>query len=164
MVAAAALASWLSGRQPPGGRVRVLFRERADGVRPELQALLDAWDAEGTHEVLIPAWPPGGVRTQEQQQRLFAQGWSGAASVEDSAHGSARAAVDVWPVDFLPYVYGAWEAVPQAVRERFRTFGLFAEARGLEWGGRWRTTALPNGDQPHVQLRGWRRLIKGGAR
>lgn len=140
------------------GGGRVLQRENARGVHLELQGLLDAWELEGTHQVLIPSSPWGGLRTSEADQAGYAGGGlSGAATLSATPHGRGGA-LDVWPVEFIHYVNGTWAAVPELVKQKFATFGAFAEARGFVWGGRWRSATLPNGDQPHVEMRAWRSL------
>ena len=145
----------------------ISHRERAAGVHPLLQALLDAWAQEGTHDIVVA--PNGGVRRDAALQRkLAAAGSSNATSLSTTPHGRA-AALDVWPASFLPFVptsaggtgprWVAWEALPQQVRDEFRAFGEFAERRaGFRWGGRFRGANFPNGDQPHVELSSWAAL------
>lgn len=137
---------------------RVLNRTRARGVRRELQELLDAWELYGTHQVTIPASPWGGLRTSEADQAGYAAGgMSGASTLASTPHGRG-AALDVWPVGFEAHVNGTWEAVPDDIKGKFLAFGLFAESRGFTWGGRWRSSSMPNGDQPHVEIAAWRTL------
>lgn len=142
---------------------RVLMRGRADGVHPQLRALLDAWELEGSHVVVVA--PDGGVRTDAAKQAGFAAGgMSGAATLATTPHGRG-VALDVWPASFLPHVpvssggvaarWTSWEDLPESVRAEFQAFGEFAERRGLRWGGRWRSATFPNGDQPHVELAQW---------
>lgn len=144
----------------------VRYRARAHGVHPHLMALLDSWGVDGTHDVLVA--PNGGVRTDEAlQASTAAAGLSQAKTLRSTPHGRA-AALDVWPVSFLPYVpvsaggtgnrWVGWEQLPELVRNEFFVFGLFAETRGCKWGGRWRGKAFPNGDQPHVEMADWQRL------
>lgn len=142
----------------PGARVRVFGRERLAGVHPSLLQLLDEWEQLGTHDVEIPSYPPAGLRTDaDTQARLADGGFSGATTLASTPHGRG-AAIDVWPVGFAQHVNGTWAAVPAAIKGQFQVFGEFAEARGFTWGGRWRTATLPNGDQPHVELKNWRTL------
>lgn len=141
-------------------------RDRANGVHQSLQALLEAWIADGSHDVLIA--PNGGLRTDPALQKtLAANGNSNATSLEQTPHGRG-AAIDVWPVSFLPFVpkhsggiglrwYG-WDELPAKVRAEFAAFGVFAEARGFRWGGRFTGTKFPNGDQPHVEITTWRSM------
>lgn len=138
------------------GRVR--NRGNAAGVHPSLQALLDEWERYGSHDVMIPSSPWGGLRTSEAQQAGYAQGgMSDATTLASTPHGRG-AAIDVWPVEFPLYVSGTWAAVPDAVKAKFAAFGDFAEARGFTWGGRWRSASMPNGDQPHVEIKNWRAM------
>lgn len=145
---------------------QVLRRERARGVHPQLQALLDTWVLEGTHDVVIAV--NGGVRSDPVlQASLAAEGFSAAGTLKVTPHGRA-AAVDVWPASFLPHVpvanggtarrWSSWAELPQPVRDEFKAFGVFAESKGFKWGGRWLGRAYPNGDQPHVELANWQRL------
>lgn len=136
--------------------VRVLNRSRADGVHPKLRALLDEWEQFGTHTVMVA--PDGGLRTDAAKQAGYAAaGNSNATTLASTPHGRG-AALDIYPVDFLPFIAMRWENVPASVRAKFRTFGEFAEARGFTWGGRWTGATFPNGDQPHVEITGWRSL------
>ena len=133
---------------------RVLNRDRARGVLPDLLALLDAWELEGAHTVTIA--PDGGLRTDAAKQAGYAaSGNSNATTLEQTPHGRG-AALDVWPTDFADYVSGPWTDVPEAIKAKFEAFGVFAEQRGLVWGGRWRGAGFANGDQPHVELQNWR--------
>lgn len=128
-------------------------RERADGVHPALQALLDAWEREGTHVVVIGGgedWPPGGLRTDALGQAAAAAvGLSGAMTLQQTPHGRG-AALDVWPEGFNPRQ--SFEAQP-GMRELMVVFGEWAERKGYAWGGRWTKQ-----DFPHVELRDWRSL------
>lgn len=139
------------------GGGRVLYRERADGVHPDLQWLLDQWESEGSHVVEIaggPNWPhPGGLRSSELgQAATAAMGLSKAVTLQETPHGRG-AALDVWPRGFRPdRSYAAADQLPGA-RELMATFGAFARSRGLVWGGLWSTP-----DDPHVELCNWRSL------
>lgn len=141
---------------PPRGLV--LQRDVALGVRLELQELLDEWERVGTHKVIIPTHPWGGLRTSESDQASYADGgMSAAATLRTTPHGRGGG-LDVWPEDFPHYVNGTWDAVPAYIKQQFEDFGVFAELHGFVWGGRWRSATYPNGDQPHVELRNWREL------
>lgn len=165
-VLALALGAVLVGRRALAPAGRVLERARAAGVAPELVALLDAWDVSGPHAVLVA--PYGGLRTtQEDQSKLAELGMSAATNLATTPHGRG-AALDVWPVAFLAHVprswggtasrWSTWDEVDEPIKAQFATFGAFAEARGLQWGGRWRSSKYPSGDQPHVELPNWQRL------
>lgn len=140
------------------GRGRVLARERADGVHPELKALLDAWEHEGTHVVVVaggPTWPySGGLRTDEEQSAAHAGGLSNASNLKDTPHGRG-AALDIWPAGFNPNA--DFTAQPH-MRALMADFGTWAESYGLVWGGRWKTATWPDGDMAHVELKNWRSL------
>lgn len=136
-----------------GNTQKVQHRERALGVHPALQALLDAWEARGPHSVVVA--PYGGLRTDEALQAGFAAaGNSNATTLRSTPHGRG-AALDVYPSSFLPLLALPWAAVPDDVRAQFEAFGIFAEERGFTWGGRWRGPKFPNGDQGHVEVKSW---------
>ena len=146
--------------------MKVHHRERAVGVRAAGQAVLDDWERAGPHEILVA--PNGGLRTSEALQAgLAAGGNSGANTLRSTPHGRG-AAIDAWPVSFLPFVpvahggtgkrWLAWKDLPQLVRDEFLTWGLFLEARGWRWGGRFRGHLFPDGDQPHGEEQHWTRL------
>jgi hypothetical protein len=156
-----------------GATGKVLMRSRADGVHPDLRALLDAWDSQGAHVVVVA--PDGGLRTDPALQAGFAAGgMSGASTLATTPHGRG-VGLDVWPVSFLPHVpvgsggtasrWSSWAELPESVKAEFLAFGEFSEARGFKWGGRWRSAKFPNGDQPHVELPNWTRFpypVPGG--
>jgi hypothetical protein len=133
----------------------VLNRERAAGVRPELLTLLDAWEREGTHAVMVA--PDGGARigpeAAAKQAAFFKSGASKAATLADTPHGRG-AALDVYPVGFNPGK--SMDSQPD-MRARFRVFGEWAERKGFVWGGRWASFG-PDGDAPHIELQNWRRF------
>ena len=145
---------------------KVLHRERAVGVRADFADLLDDWERDGTHDVVIP--PDGGLRLDEANQAAKAAiGLSAAKTLRSTPHGRG-AALDVWPRDFLAHVpvshggtarrWTSWEKLPAEIREQFAAFGRFAEVRRFKWGGRWVSRTFPNGDQPHVELPNWQAL------
>lgn len=165
-----------------GGKVgrRFAGREHMGNVVPELYRLADRWDDVGTHAVRVPSpqetaalgLPPAGARegaaAAALQAQAYASGSSGARTLEDTPHGAgpgfAAAAIDVWPAGFNPRV--PWERQPREIVQAFEAFGAFAEREGFVWGGRWRSSRFPNGDQPHVELHNWRArraLAKGTA-
>ena len=146
--------------------MRVHNRERAKGVNPRMLQLLDKWEAEGTHEVCVAVH--GGLRVdQAVQSALSAGGMSAATTLKRTPHGRGGA-LDVYPLSFLPFVpvanggtarrWGAWDELPQQVRDEFKAFGVFAEKHGYKWGGRWVGHDYPNGDQPHCELIDWQKL------
>lgn len=142
---------------------RVRNRDAADGVHPDLLALLDAWDKDGTFDVIVA--PNGGLRTDEDTQaNLASGGLSRATTLKTTPHGRG-AALDVWPVGFN--AYGPTLSEQPESMAQFTEFGAFAKARGLVWGGDWtnfKQSAAqkdgidPGGDWPHVELASWTSL------
>lgn len=139
---------------------KVLNRSAADGVRPELQALLTAWECEGDFDIRIGgggAYPPGGLRTDPADQvQAAAAGETNAGTLEDTPHGRG-AALDVWPEGFNPAI--SFDEQPSAWA-RVQRFGLWAESKGMVWGFRWANRGVfgPYGDAVHVELPNWRAL------
>lgn len=132
--------------------MKVLNRERASGVLQPLQVVLDRWELEGTHTIVIaggPSWPyPGGLRTDASEQAAAAAGGLSRATTLDSTPHGRGAALDVWPEGFDPR--RGFDTQP-GMKHLMAVFGEWAERQGLEWGGRWQQP-----DMPHVQLRDWR--------
>lgn len=155
-------------------RVLVLGREHTHGLHPRLIALLDDWDANGTHVVRVPGpmelaplgFPPAGLRAgaaaAAAQAATAAAGGSSAKTLTSTPHGprlfqgrTVGWAVDVWPDGFNPLQ--SWALTPQVIKDRFRAFGVFARDRHqLEAGTFWKSSTFPDGDQPHVEVPGWR--------
>ncbi|MFZ5469475.1 MAG: M15 family metallopeptidase [Myxococcota bacterium] len=150
---------------------RIHNRHRADGMRAELRAFLDWWEAHGPFPLQIP--PLGGLRTDAEQAALYAQGRTApgarvtnAATARDTPHGRG-AALDVYPVREVNFAGGVariWTGDESDPAERAHARALLArvgeaaEARGLVWGGRW------NGleDLPHLELPNWLELPMPG--
>lgn len=155
-------------------RVLVIGRQYANDCHPKLLALLDDWNANGTHVVRIPGplelaplgFPPAGLRAgaaaAAAQARAAASGGSSATTLNSTPHGPrvfqgrvVAWALDVWPDGFNPLQ--SWAMTPQLIKDRFRAFGTFARDRhGLEAGTFWKSATFPDGDQPHVEVPGWR--------
>lgn len=136
--------------------INVRRRDLAEGLRPELLAFLDWWEANGPFPVTIATDPNGGLRTDEaEQEAYYAQGLSKARTLAETPHGRG-AAVDLWPVDFDPNT--PWARQPDAIKAEFRAVGAAAKAQGLVWGGDWASLSFPNGDQPHIEIRNWTSL------
>jgi hypothetical protein len=137
----------------PVGGARVLGRENAAGVLPEMLALLDAWELEGDFDVTLPSWPPAGTRTDSQELELHNEGLTNATTARNSAHGHA-AALDVWMVDFDPHK--SFDEQPE-VWARQQRFGEWAESKGFRWGFRWANQYGfgPYGDAVHFELANW---------
>lgn len=142
---------------------RVRNRDAAAGVHPDLQGLLDAWDREGSFDVLVA--PNGGLRVDPAIQTLLATaGASRATTLSTTPHGRG-AALDIWPVGFD--AYGPLLSEQPEAQSQMREFGEFAKARGFVWGGDWtnfkQTQAQkdgldPGGDWPHVEIAAWTSL------
>lgn len=144
-------------------RARVINRYAARGVHPDLQAFLDWWEQNGPFDVEIgqlDGYPGGGLRTAADaggQAAACASGLSNACDLASTPHGRG-AALDLWPVccGFSPTL--SWEQWTPEIKSAFLTIGQLAESQGLTWGGRWRSTTFPHGDQPHIELPYWRSL------
>lgn len=144
-----------------GPGATVFHRERARGVHPDLQQLLDDWAQSGTHDIVIAGgngWPNGGLRTKAEVDAAHAGGLSNATDLSQTPHGRG-AALDVWPVGFVPSK--SFDAQP-GMQDLMKAFGDFAVAKSLVWGGRFSGTYSPtstvSGDWPHVELANWTSL------
>lgn len=153
---------------------KVLTIENARDLHPRLLALLEDWNVNGSHVVFVPGpadleplgFPPAGLRdgakAAAQQAATAAAGGSAASSLSSTPHGPRMFqgkkvgwAVDVWPLGFNPLQ--SWERTPQLVKDQFRTFAEFARDRHqLIAGAFWKSDTFPNGDQPHIEVPGWR--------
>lgn len=135
----------------------VLHKERADGVRPELQQLLDDWEQDGEFDILVAE--NGGVRAgpeaEATQEKFFATGLSKARSLKETPHGRC-CALDCHPVGFRP---NRSFADQPGMRELFVAWGRFAEKRGFVWGGRFKSFG-GDGDMPHVEIQYWHKRFR----
>lgn len=139
------------------GAGRVRHRDRADGVHPDLQWLLDQWEVEGSHTIVIAGgddWPySGGVRVDETSQAAAAgAGLSKASTLQDTPHGRG-AALDIWPEGFNPHRGFDDPDQLEGAQQLMHVFGEWAESKGFTWGGRWQRP-----DEPHVEITNWRDL------
>jgi hypothetical protein len=141
--------------------VTIFNRERASGVHPDLQALLDAWLQEGTFDISIGGgggFPNGGLRTQGDVDTAAAAGLSNATELSQTAHGRGGA-IDVWPAGFNPF--RSFDEQP-GMQDLMRSFGQWAQSKGFVWGGTfggfYSSSARVTGDWPHVEMRNWRSL------
>lgn len=126
---------------------KILHRDRAIGVHPDLLAFLDWWEANGPFDLTIPQ--DGGLRTDQRKQALFfATNVSGAASLDKTPHGRGGA------LDLIP-IFGSF--IDWKNPEPFQQMGVIAEQRGLVWGGRWHKP-----DRDHVELKSWKELPMPG--
>lgn len=140
---------------------KVLRLHLAADVRSELQAFLAWWDISGPFALTLAyadprwSWVPPQVRTNEDARNAHDLGLSNATNADNTPHGELyRAAIDCWPAEFDPRV--SWDNQPQAVKDKFALYGQLGEQHGLKWGGRWRGPTFPNGDQPHLEVPGWK--------
>lgn len=88
-----------------------------------------------------------GLRTFEEQNRLFAQGRTLPGPIVTRARGGQSNHNYGLAVDLCPFIAGrpAWD-----FRDGFIAIGKAAELVGLAWGGDW----VKFVDMPHVELRG----------
>lgn len=150
------------GTATVGEACLVLHRERADGVHPQLQQLLDVWSREGTHNIVIAGGTVrgvryvGGLRTQADQDEAAEHGLTKAPALVDTAHGRG-AALDVWPEGFDPS--RGFTTQPEAHAQAL-AFLDFAERYGFDTGRNYAMVAPDGtrGDLVHVQLPNWRML------
>ena len=134
----------VQGEQGPAV-VRVQRRERANGVRPELQAFLDWWHTNGPFQLVVA--PDGGVRTDGAKQRSFYdRGMSKAATLAQTPHGHSSA-LDLYPVGFNA---GKPLDTQPAIKQQFKEMGTIAKRFGFTWGGDW------GWDYPHIEMKDWK--------
>lgn len=146
--------------------VRVHQWERLRGVHPRMLVLPHEWQAHGTFDIVVAMH--GGLRVDEGVQSMLSGGGMSAANALIKTPHGRGGAVDLYPLGFLTYVppsfggtakrWGTWEEVSPIVKAQFAELGAFSKKRGFAWGGDWVGKAYPNGDQPHHELRDWRRL------
>lgn len=139
-------------------------KERLNGVHPLIRVdFVALMEAELGFDTVVA--PNGGLRTDAAKQAATAAaGMSNATTLKATPHGRGGAG-DFYPLSFLPFVpvqfggtgkaWVSWEKLPQQVRDEFAAIGVLAEKHGYEWGGRFKGPKFPNGDQPHVQIKGW---------
>lgn len=127
-------------------------KDRANGAHAELRKLLEDWEREGTHEVTVAV--DGGLRwgldAEQKQKGFFDAGLSKAATLKQTPHGRG-AALDVHPVGFNPNA--GFDTQP-GMREKFVSFGTWAESKGFTWGGRFGSFGK-DGDLPHIEIKNW---------
>lgn len=135
--------------------LRVRNRKRLGAwVDPRLVEFLNWWDAHGPF--MITVGTDGGLRTDEAKQRaLFAQKVTRAATLAETPHGRGGA-VDLWVYTFESVADGTFQPDfdtnnPQTLA-RYRYLGEQAKARGLVWGGDFKSLV----DYPHIEVPDWR--------
>lgn len=121
------------------------------GVHPTLVAALDRIFGR-MKNAGHPMFVAQGVRTQAEQQALYAQGRTAPGKIVTMKDGVTH------PSNHQPHADGlghaadcAFFGVPAPFDERlpWEAFGGMVEAEGLTWGGRW---SHPH-DSPHAELR-----------
>lgn len=147
------------GQSVPIGEARVFNRERADGVHPSLQALLNAWEAQGTFHVTVAggSFPNGGLRGELDVAKAQALGVSRAEDLSQTAHGRG-AAIDVWPLNFDPFK--SFQEQPDMF-PLFMEWAAFVERHGFKSGRHFTNIVAPDGvvgDWPHAEMYDWRSL------
>lgn len=123
----------------------VRHMERLMGVDERIWKSALEWSAAGPFVITVA--PDGGLRTNPTwQAQMFLGGKSKARTLEETPHGRGGAA------DFYPLEKG--RLVLDVDDPRWEQLGVWFEARGLEWGGRWDRFK----DKPHVQVPRWTSL------
>lgn len=116
-----------------------------DYFRQKVQVILDACKANGI-EVIITS----GLRTFDEQDKLYAQGRTSPGNVVTKAKAGQSAHNYGKAVDFCVLHDGkcAWNAP----RSEWEAVGKIAEGLGLIWGGSW----INFQDLPHIEDGSWR--------
>ena len=132
-------------------------RQRSDtvlaSVRPELSHIAKYVEEYADQSGIKIMWVQG-LRTQEQQAKLYAQGRTApgpqvtqAPTAETTPHGRGAA------LDFAILDLNGQPSWAPGLTSLYEQVGRLAEGLGLQWGGR-----FPHADRPHVELRGWHQL------
>lgn len=125
-------------------------RARLSGVHPRLVALIEQiFEIQQARQT--PMFVVKGVRTQSEQQALYALGRTRSGRIVTMKDGVVHKS------NHQPHADGYGHAVDCAFvggdpfsdrTHNWEGFGELAEARGLTWGGRW---SHPH-DAPHIEL------------
>lgn len=132
---------------------------RLVGVHPELvdkvTKILSAMELLG-----FPMMVTEGVRTQERQQELYAQGRTAPGKIVTYLDGTVRKSNHQAKADgfghavdccFLVDIDGDGPDDPSWSQSHpWALFGAMAVALGLIWGGNWKTLV----DKPHIEMKG----------
>lgn len=153
-----ALAAGGAGAAVASSRRRIIGRDRAAGVTGELQQFLSAWEESGPFDLLVGQ--DGGLRTDAAKQlEYYESGASKAKTLGETPHGRGGA-IDVYPViDGIARGLSKHDQGPE-VRALFAQIGAFGKARGLVWGGDFKSIY----DGPHLEVANWRSLPMPPAR
>ena len=129
---------------------------RLRGVHPQLVLMTSAWSVQLPFDIFITS----GVRTNAEQEALYAQGRTKpgpivtqASSAAFSAHGRRwfNGTAYGCAVDAVPCTGPAGQPNYQD-RPAYESMAIIAERMQLVWGGRW--VKFP--DEPHFQLLAWK--------
>lgn len=124
-------------------------RQRLVGVHPALVAALvrvfDEMDAEQA-----PIFVVCGVRTDAEQQKLYAQGRTAPGLLVTYKDGLRHRSNHQVHADGLGYAVDCAFVGPQPFdpRHPWEKYGEAVEAQGLTWGGRWRMGDTPHAERP----------------
>lgn len=120
--------------------------DRLVGLHPVLIgaiiSVLDEMDADGT-----PIFVVEGLRTDERQKALYAQGRTGPGPIVTYKNGITNKS-NHQPRDGFGWAVDVAFVGPQPFDERkpWEVYGQKLELRGLTWGGRWKMA-----DRPHAE-------------
>jgi peptidoglycan L-alanyl-D-glutamate endopeptidase CwlK len=128
---------------------------RSKGLHPDLIAKLEAVFAKMA-ELGHPMRIMEGVRTSERQQQLYAQGRTMPGPIVTNCDGIRKLSNhQVKPDGYGHAADCAFVNDPRTPKDEtwdasqpWQTYGELAEAKGLRWGGRFKTLR----DMPHVEL------------
>lgn len=124
---------------------------RLDGVHPHLVDRVTRM-LHAMAELGFPMMVTDGVRTQAQQQALYAQGRTAPGKIVTNADGMTRKSNHQPKADgfghavdccFLVDGKPSWDATLP-----WFLYGAMAKALGLTWGGDWKSII----DKPHIEL------------
>lgn len=136
--------------------MNTILGPKADGLHPDLVVRLErvfsAMTALGFPMRLIE-----GVRTQDRQRELYAQGRTKPGKIVTKADGVTNRSNHQIKADGFGHAADcAFSDDPRTPRDEtwdesmpWHAYGALAEAVGLTWGGRWQTLR----DLPHVERR-----------
>lgn len=109
-------------------------------VQPMARALVQKSAANGIKIKII-----SGLRTYEEQDKLYAQGRTAPGNIVTKAKGGYSN--HNFGIAFDVGVFEGAKYLPES--PKYKAVGVLGMELGLEWGGNWKTLI----DQPHFQLR-----------
>lgn len=122
------------------------------GVYGPLQALAYAVLSNSPHDFGIPS--TGGLRTAEEQNRLFKAGWSKLDGYDKKSYHQSGYALDVFALTNNKADYKRLDKYKE-IADLFKTYfellkdiGVFPEQSTITWGGDWKNFI----DVPHFQI------------